>query len=229
MTVTSLSNEYFHSISRGVGPRCEPLAERALLATTAQAGSGELDELRGALEVATRHRVAHGLVGVAELLVPRARSQVELRDPVRQSEYAHTLAELAGVTEASVVMALDRRMAGRPVEVQQAIKRASAQEKVEREMLCLLARDGSTRESFVVPHHDPAALTHVVEQEKARQGFARGLTTDAGDLVVGGSSPATVSLYRRGLPQPLRSVTLTMYVRNSIHGLELWPFDPPAR
>ena len=95
--------------------------------------------------------------------------------------------------------------------------------------VCLLGRDGSTRESFDVPHHDPAALTHVVEQEKARQGFARGLTTGAGDLVVGGSSPATVSLYRRGLPQPLRSVTLTMDVRNAIHGLELWPFDPPAR
>jgi hypothetical protein len=93
----------------------------------------------------------------------------------------------------------------------------------------LLARDGSSRESFEVPHHDPAVLTHVVEQEKARQGFARGLTTDAGDLLVGGSSPATVSLYRRGHPHPLRSVTLTMDVRNAIHGLELWPFDPPAR
>jgi DNA primase len=65
----------------------------------------------------------------------------QLRDPIRQSEYAHLLAELAGVGEASVVLALDRRVAGRPVEVQQAIKRASAQEKVEREMLRLLARD----------------------------------------------------------------------------------------
>jgi DNA primase len=64
-----------------------------------------------------------------------------LQDPVRQSEYAHTLAELVGVADSSVVMALDRRMVGRPVEVQQAIKRASAQERVEREMLRLLARD----------------------------------------------------------------------------------------
>jgi DNA primase len=65
----------------------------------------------------------------------------QLRDPVRQTEYAHLLAELAGVSEASVVLSLDRRIAGRPVEVEQAIKRASAQEKVEREMLRLLARD----------------------------------------------------------------------------------------
>ena len=64
-----------------------------------------------------------------------------LGDPVRQSEYAHVLAELTGVTEGSVVLALDRRMSGRPIEIREAVKRASAQERVEREMLRLLARD----------------------------------------------------------------------------------------
>jgi DNA primase len=64
-----------------------------------------------------------------------------LGDPVRQSEYAHLLAELAGVSEGSVVLALEQKLSGRPVEVQQAVKRASAQEKVEREMLRILARD----------------------------------------------------------------------------------------
>ena len=64
-----------------------------------------------------------------------------LSDPVRQSEYAHLLAELADVTEGSVVLALERRMAGKPVELEKTVKRASAQEKVEREMLRLLARD----------------------------------------------------------------------------------------
>jgi DNA primase len=64
-----------------------------------------------------------------------------LSDPVRQSEYGHLLAELAGVTESSVFLALERRLSGRPAEVRQAMKRASAQEKVEREMLRLLARD----------------------------------------------------------------------------------------
>jgi len=65
----------------------------------------------------------------------------QLRDPVRQSEYAHLLAELAGVSEGSVVLKLERQLSGRPVEVQQAVKRASAQERVEREMLRILARD----------------------------------------------------------------------------------------
>lgn len=64
-----------------------------------------------------------------------------LEDPVRRSEYAHLLAEITGVSEGSVVVALEQRLAGRPVEVQQVAKRASAQEKVEVEMLRLLARD----------------------------------------------------------------------------------------
>ena len=64
-----------------------------------------------------------------------------LGDPVRQSEYAHLLAELADVSEGSVVLALERRMSGKPIELEKAVKRASAQEKVEREMLRLLARD----------------------------------------------------------------------------------------
>jgi len=71
-----------------------------------------------------------------------------LGDPVRQSEYAHLLAELAGVTEGSVVLALERRLAGRPAEVQKTMKRASAQERVEREMLRLLARDLELFEAF---------------------------------------------------------------------------------
>ena len=66
----------------------------------------------------------------------------QLRDPIRQSEYGHLLAELAGVSDSSVSIALDRRLGGRPVEVRQAVKRASAQERVEREMLRLLARGG---------------------------------------------------------------------------------------
>jgi DNA primase len=71
-----------------------------------------------------------------------------LRDPVRQSEYAHLLAELADVTEGSVVLALERKMAGRPVELEKTVKRMSPQEKVEREMLRLLARDPEAYREF---------------------------------------------------------------------------------
>ncbi len=68
-----------------------------------------------------------------------------LSDPVRRSEYAHLLAELVGVSEASVALTLERRLPGRPTEVGQAMRRPTAQDTVEREMLRLLSRD---REAF---------------------------------------------------------------------------------
>ncbi|MDP9329117.1 MAG: DNA primase [Actinomycetota bacterium] len=67
-----------------------------------------------------------------------------LSDPVRRSEYGHQLAELAGVSEASVMQSLDSRLGGHPKDVAKAIKRTSAQEKVEREALKLLVRDADT-------------------------------------------------------------------------------------
>ena len=65
-----------------------------------------------------------------------------LTDPVRRSEYAHLVADLAGVTEFSVVQALDARRHGRPADVVvESPRRMSARDKVEREMLKLLVRD----------------------------------------------------------------------------------------
>jgi DNA primase len=72
-----------------------------------------------------------------------------LTDPVRRSEYAHLLADLAGVGEASVVIALERRLEGRPQEVAKTMKRVSAQERVEREMLKLLVHDADTYRELV--------------------------------------------------------------------------------
>jgi DNA primase len=86
----------------------------------------------------------------------------QLSDPVRRSEYAGLLADLAGVSEASVLQSLERRLGGRPQEVQKALKRTSAQERVEREMLRLMARGGDdigevagrlTEEHFRSPSH----------------------------------------------------------------------------
>ncbi len=72
-----------------------------------------------------------------------------LSDPVRRSQYGHMLADLAGVSESSVMQALDQRLGGRPQEVAKTMKRVSAQEKVEREMLKLLVGDGETYRAFV--------------------------------------------------------------------------------
>jgi DNA primase len=68
----------------------------------------------------------------------------QLTDPVRRSEYAGLVADLTGVSEASVLQSLERRLGGRPTEVAKAIKRTTAQERVEHEMLKLLAADADT-------------------------------------------------------------------------------------
>lgn len=68
----------------------------------------------------------------------------KLSDPVRRSEYAGLLADLAGVAEASVLQSLERRLGGRPQEVAKAIKHGTAQERVEREMLKVLVSDADT-------------------------------------------------------------------------------------
>ena len=65
-----------------------------------------------------------------------------LTDPVRRCEYAGLLADLAGVSETSVLESLRRRLGGRPEEVQKAMRTGTAAERVEREMLRLLARGG---------------------------------------------------------------------------------------
>jgi hypothetical protein len=41
-------------------------------------------------------------------------------------------------------------------------------------------------------------------------------------LIAGGSSPATVSVYDTS--EVVRTINLTMDVRNTIHSLEVWPF-----
>jgi hypothetical protein len=90
-----------------------------------------------------------------------------------------------------------------------------------------LTRDGKIVRSFPVPAYDVGVLDHSeLSRDKARPGFARGLTV-AGGLVIGGSSPATVSAYDFETAERVASVNVTMDVRNAIHGLEVWPFDWP--
>jgi DNA primase len=84
-----------------------------------------------------------------------------LSDPVRRSEYGHLVADLAGVSEISVMQALQRNLGGRPDEIAKTMKRATAQERVEREMLRLLVRDAEAfaaeRERLTPDHFRNAA------------------------------------------------------------------------
>ncbi len=58
----------------------------------------------------------------------------------------------------------------------------------------------------------------------ARQAFARGLCVLSDRLIVGGSSPTTVSAYDLDAGRRVKSINLTMDVRNAAHGLSVWPF-----
>jgi hypothetical protein len=85
--------------------------------------------------------------------------------------------------------------------------------------------DGRVRQSIPVPRYAPAQLTHTdLPADIARPAFARGLALIDENLVVGGSSPATLAVYRLEPPALLKTVTLSLDVRNAIHGLALWPF-----
>jgi hypothetical protein len=67
-------------------------------------------------------------------------------------------------------------------------------------------------------------LNSHLPQDNARQAFGRGLAILGGGLIAGGSSPATISVYNLDSSEVVKTINLTMDVRNAIHGLEVWPF-----
>ena len=84
--------------------------------------------------------------------------------------------------------------------------------------------EADLQEAFDLPRLDPGSLLrHGLSNDHARPGFARGLIARGEDLIIAGSSPATIAAYRPGSSRPITSVTITLDVRNAIHGLEMWP------
>ncbi len=65
-----------------VGQRAQPVAKGAVLASSAQVGHGELDEVGGVLVVAARDRVPYGIGEQSVLGEPSAGRGVQLTDPV---------------------------------------------------------------------------------------------------------------------------------------------------
>jgi len=90
--------------------------------------------------------------------------------------------------------------------------------------LVIADRNNRVQQTFIMPKYDPAELSHRdVPGDHARQGFARGLCFYGKDIVVGGSSPSTVSAYSLATGERLKQVNISKDIRNCIHGLELWP------
>jgi hypothetical protein len=79
--------------------------------------------------------------------------------------------------------------------------------------------------SIPIKRYDERKLLNShLPQDNARQAFGRGLAILGEGLIAGGSSPATVSVYDLNTSEVVKTINLTMDVRNTIHGLEVWPF-----
>lgn len=93
--------------------------------------------------------------------------------------------------------------------------------------VAFVSRRGKVLRSYPVPTIDQSELTYTdLTSDKARQAFGRGLAIVDQRTFVAGSSPATVTVYRVEPPTILKHVTISHDVRNAVHGLEVWPFDP---
>ena len=87
-----------------------------------------------------------------------------------------------------------------------------------------LGRDGETLSLPIKHYNEGQLLNSHLPEDHARQAFGRGLCVLGDGLIAGGSSPATVSVYDLNNSKTLKTINLTMDVRNTIHGLEVWPF-----
>lgn len=83
-----------------------------------------------------------------------------------------------------------------------------------------------TVKTFKIPlYQEEQLLRNNIPKDHARQGFGRGLAVFNEKYLIAGSSPATLNLYDISSSKLLKSINITMDVRNAIHGLEIWPFD----
>lgn len=88
-------------------------------------------------------------------------------------------------------------------------------------------RRGDHTTEIAIPQFDAHAIINRERfgSEVARPGFARGLCAVGGTRVAGGSSPSTVALYDLRDGTRMQTLTLSMDVRNAVHGLAVWPYS----
>ena len=80
-------------------------------------------------------------------------------------------------------------------------------------------------ENIVIKKIDKKELINSdIPKDHARNGFARGMCFYK-DLIIGGTSPSTITIYSIKHKRIIKSVNLTKDIRNAIHGLEIYPFQ----
>ena len=133
-----------------------------------------------------------------------------LSDPVRRSEYAHLVADLAGVTELSVVQALETRPRGTPDKQVEPPKRMSARDRVERELLKLIVRDRAAYDEYA-PQLDDDHL-----RSSGPRRVIAALRTANGDAsaVAGGDDEKLAALVSSLAVEPLDGDGSPVYARS---------------
>ncbi len=98
-----------------------------------------------------------------------------------------------------------------------------------KEYVCTMDLQGNMQQATEVPSYKESELTHTdLPTDHARQAFGRGMVMHEKDTLIGGSSPATISVYNMEDWTLQKQVNLTKDVRNAIHGLEIWPYAEAA-
>lgn len=87
-----------------------------------------------------------------------------------------------------------------------------------------LSENGNLLKSFPIISYQEETLENTeLPDAHAVQAFGRGLCY-LNDYIIGGSSPATISVYDFNTTNLIKSIQLSNDLRNAIHGLEVWPF-----
>lgn len=91
----------------------------------------------------------------------------------------------------------------------------------------VVLQKGEVFASVDVPRYPEQLLENrdLGDDRLARQGFGRGLCVYQDDIIFAGSSPSTITAIDLRAAAAIKSVNITMDIRNAIHGLEVWPFD----
>lgn len=94
-----------------------------------------------------------------------------------------------------------------------------------RNRVVVSTKQGKHVEDFTaISYDEKKVINNSISRDFARQGFCRGLAVTEDGLIIGGSSPSTISVYEPGNTKPINLINLTMDMRNCIHGLEVYHY-----
>ncbi|MFW6315176.1 MAG: hypothetical protein ACOC0S_06300, partial [Desulfohalobiaceae bacterium] len=96
--------------------------------------------------------------------------------------------------------------------------------------VCYMDSSGNIVQEWNIPIYSESKLENPdLPKDHARQGFGRGLCPLDEDIVIAGSSPATISVYSSKDNSLIKTINLSRDIRNAIHGLEILSSIPASQ